>query len=308
MSEHRRPEPGAPWTELVVTDADWDAADPELLSAMFGQLVLIRAFVEYVLTLAAGGLVHGPAHSSIGQEGGAVGSVLALTAEDKVNGSHRGHHQFLAKALAYVAPKGFDLVEEVPGDVHMVLRQGARRDLRPGRGILQGRGGSMHLQWREAGAMGTNAIVGGGVPQALGFAFNQRRSDTRAVTVTYFGDGAINIGSVLESFNLAAAMKLPVCFFIENNMYAVSTPLSTSTAEPRLSARALGFDIPSWRVDGMDPLAVRLAMGEALEHMRRAMVLPSSRPRCTASSTRTARSRAARSATAPRTRKQLAGT
>ena len=126
----------------------------------------------------------------------------------------------------------------------------------------------MHLQWREAGAMGTNAIVGGGVPQALGFAFNQRRSDTSAVTVTYFGDGAINIGSVLESFNLAAAMKLPVCFFIENNMYAVSTPLSTSTAEPRLSARALGFDIPSWRVDGMDPLAVRLAMGEALEHMR----------------------------------------
>ena len=104
MSEHRTPELGAPWTELVVTDADWDAADPELLSAMFGQLVLIRAFEEYVLTLAAGGLVHGPAHSSIGQEGGAVGSVLALTADDKVNGSHRGHHQFLAKALAYVAP------------------------------------------------------------------------------------------------------------------------------------------------------------------------------------------------------------
>ena len=75
----------------------------------------------------------------------------------------------------------------------------------------------MHLQWREAGAMGTNAIVGGGVPQALGFAFNQRRSGTDAVTVTYFGDGAINIGSVLESFNLAAAMKVPVCFFIENN-------------------------------------------------------------------------------------------
>jgi 2-oxoisovalerate dehydrogenase E1 component len=126
----------------------------------------------------------------------------------------------------------------------------------------------MHLQWREAGAMGTNAIVGGGVPQALGFAFNQSRSQTDAVTVTYFGDGAINIGSVLESLNLAAAWQLPVCFFVENNSYAVSTPVSKSTAEPRLSARGLGVNIPSWRVDGMDPLAVHAAMEEAVQHMR----------------------------------------
>jgi 2-oxoisovalerate dehydrogenase E1 component len=126
----------------------------------------------------------------------------------------------------------------------------------------------MHLQWREAGAMGTNAIVGGGVPQAAGFAFNQRRAGTDAVTVTYFGDGAVNIGSVLETFNLAAAWKLPICFFIENNQYAVSTSVHDATAEPRLSARGLGFNIPSWRVDGMDPLAVHLAMNEALDHMR----------------------------------------
>ncbi|MFC7641178.1 thiamine pyrophosphate-dependent dehydrogenase E1 component subunit alpha [Streptosporangium lutulentum] len=135
-------------------------------------------------------------------------------------------------------------------------------------GFCRGRGGSMHLQWREAGAMGTNAIVGGGVPQALGFAFNQRNSGTDGVTVTYFGDGAVNIGSVLESFNLASAWKLPVCFFIENNLYAVSTPVEKATGEPRLSARGLGFNIPSWRVDGMDPLAVHLAMNEALEHLR----------------------------------------
>ena len=126
----------------------------------------------------------------------------------------------------------------------------------------------MHLQWRAAGAMGTNAIVGGGVPQAAGFAWNQRRSGTDAVTVTYFGDGAVNIGSVLESFNLAAAWKLPLCFFIENNQYAVSTHVSRATAEPRLSARGLGFNIPSWRVDGMDAWAVHLAMEEALAHMR----------------------------------------
>jgi 2-oxoisovalerate dehydrogenase E1 component len=126
----------------------------------------------------------------------------------------------------------------------------------------------MHLRWREAGAMGTNAIVGGGVPQALGYAFNQRRCGTDAVSVTYFGDGAANIGSVLESFNLAAAWQLPVCFFIENNRYAVSTSVEEATAEPRLSARGPGFGIPSWRVDGMDPLAVHLAMTEALAHLR----------------------------------------
>ena len=89
------------------------------------------------------------------------------------------------------------------------------------------------------------------------------------MSVTYFGDGAVNIGSTLESMNLAAAWSLPVCFFIENNQYAVSTSVHEATAEPRLSARGLGFNIASWKVDGMDPLAVHLAMTEAVEHMRR---------------------------------------
>jgi 2-oxoisovalerate dehydrogenase E1 component len=126
----------------------------------------------------------------------------------------------------------------------------------------------MHLQWKEAGAMGTNAIVGGGVPQAAGFAWANRQAGTDAVSVTYFGDGAVNIGSTLETFNLASAWKLPICFFIENNLYAVSTKVTEATGEPRLSARGLGFAIPSWKVDGMDPLAVHLAMQEALTHMR----------------------------------------
>ncbi|HEU0042028.1 MAG TPA: thiamine pyrophosphate-dependent enzyme, partial [Jiangellaceae bacterium] len=128
--------------------------------------------------------------------------------------------------------------------------------------------GSMHLQWKEAGAIGTNAIVGGGVPQAAGYAWANRQAGTDAVAVTFFGDGAVNIGSTLETFNLASAWKLPVCFFIENNLYAVSTSVYEATAEPRLSARGLGFNIPSWKVDGMDPLAVYLAMQEAVAHMR----------------------------------------
>ena len=136
------------------------------------------------------------------------------------------------------------------------------------RGFSHGRGGSMHLQWKEAGAIGTNAIVGGGVPLAAGSAWAHQFAGTDAVAVTYFGDGASNIGSTLETFNLAAAWKLPICFFIENNQYAVSTNVAEATAEPRLSARGPGFGIASWKVDGMNPLAVYLAMQEAVAHMR----------------------------------------
>ncbi|WP_433363283.1 alpha-ketoacid dehydrogenase subunit alpha/beta [Actinoplanes sp. CA-142083] len=268
MAEHRALHPGAAWTELVVTDADWDAADPELLATMFHQLTLIRAFEELVLELAAAGLVHGPAHSSIGQEGGAVGSVLALAPGDQVNGSHRGHHQFLAKALQHVAPKGFDLTAGLSEEVRTVLLRTLAEICGLARGFGHGRGGSMHLQWIEAGAMGTNAIVGGGVPLAAGYAWAARQAGTDAVAVTYFGDGAANIGSTLETFNLAAAWRLPVCFFLENNQYAVSTSVEEATGEQRLSARGPGFGIASWRVDGMDPLAVHLAMSEAAAHMR----------------------------------------
>ncbi|MFF5289923.1 alpha-ketoacid dehydrogenase subunit alpha/beta [Paractinoplanes globisporus] len=268
MAEHRALHPGAAWTELVVTDADWDAADPGLLATMFHQLTLIRAFEEFVLELAGAGLVHGPAHSSIGQEGGAVGSVLALAPGDQINGSHRGHHQFLAKALQHVAPKGFDLTAELPEEVRTLLLRTLAEICGLARGFSHGRGGSMHLQWMEAGAMGTNAIVGGGVPLAAGYAWASRQAGTDAVAVTYFGDGAANIGSTLETFNLAAAWRLPVCFFLENNQYAVSTSVREATGEPRLSARGPGFGIASWRVDGMDPLAVHLAMREATAHMR----------------------------------------
>ncbi|MFB2555666.1 alpha-ketoacid dehydrogenase subunit alpha/beta [Herbiconiux liangxiaofengii] len=297
MPREKRLQPGSPWVELSTTPADWKAADPALLGTMLGQLHLIRAFEEAVLELAGAGLVHGPAHSSIGQEGGAVGSIVALRSSDGVNGSHRGHHQFLAKALAHVAPDGLDPEALVTPVVQEVLQKTLAEILGLAQGYCRGRGGSMHLQWHEAGALGTNAIVGGGVPLGAGNAWAQRqaavaeagatRGDERGetdgtgaepaasgtaldsdLTVSYFGDGAVNIGSVLETMNLAAAWKLPFCFFIENNLYAVSTHVTEVTAEPRLSARALGFDIPAWRVDGMDPLAVHLAMQQATELMR----------------------------------------
>jgi 2-oxoisovalerate dehydrogenase E1 component len=268
MTVHKRLRPAAPWIEVAATIEDWDVAAADLLTTMLGQLVLIRAFEEYVLELAGAGLIHGPAHSSIGQEAGAVGSVLALGSADQINGSHRGHHQFLAKAISHVSPKGLEPAEEYSDELREVLLRTLAEICGLSRGFSHGRGGSMHLRWAEAGAMGTNAIVGGGVPQAAGFAWANRQAGTDAVSVTYFGDGAVNIGSTLETFNLASAWRLPVCFFIENNQYAVSTHVNEATGEPRLSARGPGFNIPSWKVDGMDPLAVYLTMREAVEHMR----------------------------------------
>ncbi|MFH8249417.1 thiamine pyrophosphate-dependent enzyme [Microbacterium sp. B2969] len=268
MPRTRKLETGVEWIELETTPEDWRDADPALLTTMLVQLHLIRAFEETVLELAAEGLVHGPAHSSIGQEGGAVGSIAGLRSTDGVNGSHRGHHQFLAKAFTHVTGGRSDAASPAPPAVQDVLQRTLAEILGLAQGYCGGRGGSMHLQWLEAGALGTNAIVGGGTPMAAGNAWAQKHAGTTDLTINCFGDGASQIGSVLESMNLAAAWKLPVCFFIENNLYAVSTRADEVTADTRFSVRGQGFGIPSWRVDGMDPLAVHLAMQQASERLR----------------------------------------
>jgi len=260
-------QPLEPWQEVRATPQDWAEADPRLLETFLGQLHLIRAFEEEILELSGQGLVHGPAHSSIGQEGGAVGSIVGLRSSDGVNGSHRGHHQFLAKAISHVSPY-LDLNQLVSDQMQAMLQKTAAEILGLNQGFSHGRGGSMHLQWLEAGALGTNAIVGGGVPLAAGNAWNQLHSGTDDLTISYFGDGAVNIGSVLESMNLTAAWNVPLIFFIENNLYAVSTTVAEATKEDRLSGRGVGFGVPSYRVDGMDPLAVWKAMRIAEEHAR----------------------------------------
>ena len=264
--------PQAPVTQLATTPEDWEAADPTLLETMLVQLHSVRAFEELVLKLSGEGLINGPAHSSIGQEGAAVGSVLALRGADGVNGTHRGHHQFLAKGLHYLRPERMTIEDGIKSDDLVEFHRRTLSEIMGlAAGFSGGRGGSMHLQWLEAGALGTNAIVGGGVPLAAGNAWAQRQSageDPSGVTVTYFGDGASNIGSTLETFNMAAAWDLPLCFFLENNMYAVSTFYEDVTKEHDLALRGPGFGIRSWQVDGMDPLAVYLAQQEAVEHMR----------------------------------------
>ncbi len=261
--------PDAPWKEIRSTAKDWDTVGEAEVSRMLHHLHLVRAFEETVLELDGEGLIHGPAHSSIGQDGGAVGAIAAMRGSDQITGSHRGHHQFLAKALRYVDEGAGDPRTTPPtAEVETLLRRSLAEILGLADGFCKGRGGSMHLRWEEAGALGTNAIVGGGVPLANGVAWARKRKGEGDVVFTFFGDGAVNIGSIPESLNLAALWDLPICFFIENNGYAVSTTLEEETRETRLSSRGLAYGIPSFKVDGMDPIAVRVAAQEAVDLMR----------------------------------------
>ena len=278
MPRVKRLSASADWTALSSTAADWKAADPALLATMLGQLHLIRAFEETVLELAGEGLVHGPAHSSIGQEGGAVGSIVSLRSTDAVNGSHRGHHQFLAKALTHVTQGSLDLLAWSPprsrrcSSGRWPRSSGSPRATAPAAAAPCTCSGCRPARWEPtrssaAASRWRRQRLGAAAQRARRHGHRHRHRGTD-LTVTYFGDGAVNIGSVLETMNLASAWKLPLCFFIENNGYAVSTTVAEATGEPRLSARALGFGITAWQVDGMDPLAVHLVMERAAERLR----------------------------------------
>lgn len=259
----------APWVEVASSPEDWKATGQSALLRTLYHLHVIRTFEEALLDLEKLGLVHGPVHSSIGQEGGAVAPMSLLNATDLITGAHRGHHQFIAKGMRHIDTPTYDPRKDpLPEAVNAFLYRTMAEILGLSDGFCKGRGGSMHLRWVEAGAMGTNAIVGGGVPIANGLAWAQKRRGKGEVTFTFFGDGGANIGAVPESMNLAALWALPICFFIENNGYAVSTTLAEETKEVRLSSRGGAYAIPAYRVDGMDPVAVRIASQLAVDHMR----------------------------------------
>ena len=231
---------------------------------MLERLILIRRFEERLLELSTAGILHGPAHSSIGQEGAAVGAISVLTGTDKINGTHRMHHQFLAKLLGFASLENYSPLDDAIPDPFrdIAFRTYAEiLGLRPG--YCGGRGGSMHLRYPEAGVLGSNAIVGGNPPHAVGYALADMMKGRTDLSVAFFGDGAMQNGAVYESMNLAALYRTPTVFFVENNGYAVSTSLKEQTRETRLSARGLALGIPAIVFDGMDVIAARLAMEEA---------------------------------------------
>lgn len=255
---------------LEVEDSDWERLHADDAKRLVTLLLAAKHFEEKILQFDKMGLVHGPAHSSLGQEGAAAGSIAALPTTALVNGTHRAHHQALAKTINALYTDDFDpvasgrLSDEMREETRMLMMEilGLKG------GWTGGRGGSMHLRRESLGIVGTNAIVAGGLPLACGHAFAEKARNTGNIMVSYFGDGALHQGATHEAMNLAALYGLPLVFFLENNRYAVSMSVEQSTFETQLQTRAFAHGIASVSVDGMNPLAVWLATRWAYDHIR----------------------------------------
>jgi pyruvate dehydrogenase E1 component alpha subunit len=215
---------------------------------LYRQMLLIRRFEERCVELYAATKIRGFLHVYIGEEAVAVGAMQALRPEDAIVATYREHGQALARGVSARA-----CMAEMYG------RQ---------EGCSRGRGGSMHLFDRETNFFGGNAIVGGGLPLAIGVGLAQKLGHRDGITACFFGDGATAEGSYHESMNLAALWQLPVVFFLENNFYAMGTALERAQARTNLAARALGYGMPAEPVDGMDVLACEEAARRAVAHVR----------------------------------------
>ncbi len=254
-----------PLVKVVSEDRDWEEQPAEDLLWALQQIILIRRFEEKLLELKERDLVYGPVHSSVGQEGVAAGVAGALRPLDKISGTHRAHHQFLAKALSACRQPDHDpLRDGLTEAMDQVVRMLLAEIMGLAEGCCGGRGGSMHLCYPEAGVVGTNAIVAGGVPHATGAAWADKFQGRDNVTVCFFGEGALYQGVLHESSNLAALWRAPIIYFVENNQYAVATAPQQSCSAKVLCEVGLAYNIPGIWVDGMNPLAIKLAVEEAV--------------------------------------------
>ena len=212
------------------------------------QLLRIRRFEEQCAELYSAGKIRGFLHLYIGEEAVAVGLMEALTAEDAVVATYREHGHALARGIAADA-----LMAEMFGKQE---------------GCSRGRGGSMHVFDAATRFYGGNAIVGGGLPVAVGLALSDRMLDRRRVTACFFGDGAVAEGEFHESMNLAVLWQLPVLFVCENNLYAMGTRIERALSQTDLAARARAYGMNAESVDGMDVLAVEEAARRAAQAVR----------------------------------------
>ncbi|AXH92943.1 thiamine pyrophosphate-dependent dehydrogenase E1 component subunit alpha [Micromonospora aurantiaca] len=208
---------------------------------------LIRRFEERAIELVRAGEIVGGIHPYLGQEGIAAGVCAALDREDLVTGTHRGHGHVLAKGADPAR-----MLAELCGRVT---------------GLNRGRGGSMHAADFGVGVLGANAIVGAAGAILTGAVWERRRRGADIVGATFFGDGAVNEGMLLEAFNLAALWRIPVLFVCENNGYATTMPVDGAVAGT-IAGRAAAFGMPAATVDGQDPEAVREVTAAAVARMR----------------------------------------
>jgi pyruvate dehydrogenase E1 component alpha subunit len=213
-------------------------------------MLRIRHFEEKCAELYSAGKIRGFLHLYIGEEAVATGCMSALTAEDAVVATYREHGHALARGI-----DAGRLMAEMYGKQE---------------GCSRGRGGSMHVFDATTRFYGGNAIVGGGLPIAVGLALADRMSGRSAVTSCFFGDGAVAEGEFHESMNLAALWKLPVLFLCENNLYAMGTRIERALSATDIAAKARVYGIRAEAVDGMDVLAVREAALAAVGQVRAA--------------------------------------
>jgi len=222
--------------------------DADHRKELLRQMLLIRRFEEKCVELYSAAEIRGFVHLYIGEEAVAVGVNQALTADDNIVSTYREH--------------GHALVRGVPLDSLMAEMYGKTT------GCSRGRGGSMHLFDVSRRFYGGNAIVGGGLPLAIGFALADRMRGEERVTACFFGDGAVAEGEFHECMNLAALWDLPVLFCCENNLYAMGTALEREQVQTDLALRAGTYEMPAWPVDGMDVMAVERAARRAAEAVR----------------------------------------
>jgi 2-oxoisovalerate dehydrogenase E1 component len=243
---------------------------PLLGARMLFDILLINKFEHELLRLKNNDCVWGPVHSSVGQEAVAAATMAAIRKEDKITGSHRAHHQFLSKVLHHVlSPKWNPTKDELPPEGVEVVQKTLAEIMGLAPGYCGGRGGSMHLRCAEAGVLGTNAIVAGGIPLATGAAYAEKYRKTGNIIVCFFGDGAVNQGAFHEALNMAGLWKLPILYFIENNEYAVGTRSTDACAIADLSIRGAAYSMKGRIVDGADVIGIYEATRDAAERIRK---------------------------------------
>ena len=212
------------------------------------QMIRIRRFEEKSAELYSAGKIRGFLHLYIGEEAIAVGMMEAFRPDDAIVATYREHGHALVKGLS-----ARSIMAEMYG-----VQEGCSR----------GRGGSMHLFDAGTRFYGGNAIVGGGIPVAVGLALADKLAERDRVTACFFGEGAVAEGEFHESMNLAALWDLPVLFCVENNFYAMGTALRRSESAQNLTVKAASYEVPAWTVDGMDVLAVADAAHHAVDAVR----------------------------------------
>lgn len=220
-----------------------------LLLQMYRTLYTIRLFETSCVQLYRRGLVRGYLHPYVGEEAVAVGVCAALRADDYIVSTHRGHGHCIARGGRLP-----EMVAEIMGKEP---------------GYCRGRGGSMHISDIATGNLGANGVVGAGIPLGVGAALGASIRGEDRVTVVFFSDGAASNGVFAESLNLAAIWHLPVLLVLENNQYAVSTPVEQSSRDVDLHHRGTGYGVDGFSVDGNDVLEVYERTVESCARCRR---------------------------------------